>query len=72
MIIKCIFVNICSYIQVMQFVELGIPLAIEGFNGKKKYIFIKIVDPRNFSENKCFPYKTYFFKRGILTESFLI
>lgn len=56
----------------MQFVELGIPLAIEGFNGKKKYIFIKIVDPRNFSENKCFPYKTYFFKRGILTESFLI
>ena len=58
--------NIGSYIQVMQFVELGIPLAIAGFNGKKDYIFIKMVDPRNFSENKCFPYQTYFFKRGIL------
>ena len=70
MIIKCIFVNICSYIQVVQFVELSSPLAIAGFNGKKEYIFIKIVDPRNFSENKCFPYQTYFFKRGILKESF--
>ena len=70
MIIKCIFVNIYSYVQVVQFVELSSPLATAGFNSKKEYIFIKIVDSRNFSENKCFPYQTYFFKRGILKESF--
>ena len=49
----------------IQFVELGIPLAIAGFNGKKEYIFIKIVDPRNFSENKCFPYQTFLQERNL-------